>query len=437
MGKQLKKHHNGSALRLAAWPMALALALPLKVSAVGLGEIELLSSYAQPFSARVPVSVTPADQVVQASDLQVRLLPSSAYAGMGLSEPPLSTRAVDVSVVGSDQTYWIELASTQRVREPMMTLLLELRYGGTRVIRELPVLFDLPADRLAPTAPAVPTAVAAAPAVESAILEEAIATQAAPEAPAMPAPQRVAAEKPVRASAGRARRERKPAVTKIQAAPSPRTEAPLPRFQLAESFASYRALAQSGNPPAPATLAEPAVEAAVEATPAVATTPAQVVPVVVPPASPVVSETQEGKGTWIWALLALLGLVGAGIWRQRNKGRDPGSQPTALTLALKDAPVANNPPPASQPQPVAVKPADEQATVAVPSIPTSAAGVELKKRLTLLQARNGSNVDVLRKAQLVEAYIDLQRFDSADLLLKELEGDGENASRPKISLIKG
>lgn len=441
MDKHLAKDPRGPILRFAAWPAALALALPLKVAAVGLGEIELLSSYAQPFSARVPVNVTPADQVVQASDLQVRLLPSSAYSGMGLSEPPLSTQAVDVSVRGSDQNYWIELASAQRVREPMMTLLVELRYGGTRVIRELPVLFDLPADRLAPAVPAASTVASVAPSGAVVAPEKDIATAPAVDMPPTPAATRLVEEKPVRSSAARVRRERKAAPVKIEAQPSPRIEAPLPRFQLADSFASYRALAQAGNAPAPATPTQPTTveTAVVESAPVAPAAPAQVLPVVMPPESPVVQQQQEGAGTWLWVLFALFGLAGADIWRRRRQAKARAAEPTALTLVLQDAPPAKDlaAAPLTQPAPVAAEPAVEAVPVVAPKMAPSAAGTELKKRLAILQARNGSNMDVLRKAQLVEAYIDLQRFDSADLLLKELEGDGDNASRPKISLIKG
>lgn len=136
------------------------------VFGLGLGDIVVNSGLNQRFSAFVPfTSLT--DQ--EAGELRVRLADNAEFARLGLERPAyLSTLAIDVVTQGEAPR--IQISSPEIAREPLLTLLLDVRAGaGPRVLREYTVFLDPPelASRPAgapqPLVPATPPAPVAAP----------------------------------------------------------------------------------------------------------------------------------------------------------------------------------------------------------------------------------------------------------------------------------
>lgn len=428
---------RGGLFVLKSLTLAAFTGVPLASWAFGVGEAQLLSSYAQPLLLRVPVTLAREDEVLQASEVAVRLLPYSAYESMGVSTPPVSPENIQLDVSGSGKTYWVRMTSRELVREPFMTLLLEVRVAGVRVVRELPILFDLPQQQ----APAV--AVAAVAQLEAQPSITAAADIPAPVAVEPPAPP----PEPVR----RAQRKRSAQSKKSATSVKPQDPAVadtggmfklapwnhsgaapkvlIRRFQLAQRLESFRQMQPAGAAPV----------AALEVQIPVAGASAAVAPPVARVADAVAAAPAPSKAAWlVWMLLG--GAVYAlGGWLLRRRTAAPRRR-----VAKKVAPVpeilpaqiavSEVPPPVIvTPEPVTLPPA-----VALPVVAEeSSRPAEIKKRLAELLARNPGDPNVLRKTQLVSAYLDLGRVDSAETLLRELEGESSGSGRPRIALIKG
>lgn len=128
------------------------------LSALGLGEIEVRSQLNQPFSAALPLSSLTAEE---AQSLQVRLASPREFERAGIERSDyLSTLQFEIE--GSR----VRISSPQPAREPFLTLLIEARSAGARVLREYTVLLD-PPNLAQPAAPASmqppPTVAAAVP----------------------------------------------------------------------------------------------------------------------------------------------------------------------------------------------------------------------------------------------------------------------------------
>ena len=108
-------------------------------AAVGLGEIDVSSRLNQRFAATIPVY----DATPEALDaLTVRLAGNTEFERLGIERPAfLSSLRFAVRSEGAPR---IEIRSDQPAREPVLTLLLEIRDGGSRVVREYTVLLDPP-----------------------------------------------------------------------------------------------------------------------------------------------------------------------------------------------------------------------------------------------------------------------------------------------------
>jgi pilus assembly protein FimV len=152
--------------------------------ALALGEIEVRSRLNQPLSALIPVAG-------DLSGVEVQLASNEDFERAGLERPEfLSSLRFEV------QDKSIKVTSKDLAREPFVSFLLDVRFGGQRLLREYTVLLDpptlaqpsaparAPAPAVAKAEPAPPPVVEMAPAPA----ESAVAAAPAPaEAPA-PAP---------------------------------------------------------------------------------------------------------------------------------------------------------------------------------------------------------------------------------------------------------
>jgi hypothetical protein len=476
---------SGEWPRLSVFALAALAVLPRAAWSYSVGEAELLSEYSQPLRVRVPLEMSHSNEAVTAGEISARLLPLSAYSSLGLVAPPIAPEQIQVEVEGAGLSYQVHLSSRQLIREPFITLMLEVRVGGVRTLREMPLIFDLPG--IAPVT-------AAAPAVETkALMTESVALKPVPVTavaePATPGPA-VEVSPPAQRSTPRSRRaERRtaqrsaPERTMFRLAdwnPSYSAQMPLPRFQLDSQFESYRQLVASG-------LA--AVESAAATPSSVTSAPVPVtetgsVPTEEIAASAMTPEQRaaiEGTGQtaefageknetavrepsgggWLWWLLAGIAAAAGGFlaWQRRIRP-DAGAPDPTLATAAASAPAEPSEPqmtgpapeaPASVERALAAAPQIEPETLARPATPSaepvvlaaeepsdSGAAASLRARVGDLLSKT-MDQNHRRKLQLVEAYLDLGRVQSAGKMLSELENDllPKAPARIPFTLIKG
>lgn len=427
---------------------AAALLFPAWLQAYSVGEPQLLSRYAEPLKLQVPVTLAPSEDIGDGADLMVQLLPLSAYESLGLPVPALQPQAVQIRVQGEGPLYTVDIRSSQIVREPFLTLVLEVRLGGMRVLRELPLLFDLPQPPkpvepvvVAPPAPqaSVPEAASLAPpATAAAVADDSI--KAAPESAAPPAQPAAATSKPRRPPRLPSLRldVQPPAESVVPAgAAAVPTSMPLPRFQLSNSFESYARLSAAGQRP------EPVIAAAdpVPAEPPVVLDETVATPVALAASPP--AATDAGMLGWLLSFLAGVAATLLVVsWRERRgqtlASFQDRSQPAQAGRSVSQAAAAAVPPPESAPpvQAVIEAPMPVPAPVVPPPATDGAAQDAIRRRIGELRQGN-NDLNLARKLQLVEAYLDLGRAESAASLLAELEAGLTKTTRPAFTLIKG
>jgi pilus assembly protein FimV len=128
---------------------------------LGLGEIRLNSYLNQPMDAEIALSVTSAAEL---DTLRVALASPDAFRRYGLDRPAyFDDLRFQVSSTGPTSAV-VRVTSSRPMVEPFVTMLLEARWSGGRILREYTVLLDppvfLPAPDAAPApAPAPPPAV--------------------------------------------------------------------------------------------------------------------------------------------------------------------------------------------------------------------------------------------------------------------------------------
>lgn len=106
-------------------------------SALGLGEIEVRSHLNQRFDAVIPLTSVGAEE---AADLRVSLASAEDFTRAGLQRSDyLSSLHFSVRTEGTPR---IEISSEKLEREPYLQLLLEIRGGGNRILRQYTVLLD-------------------------------------------------------------------------------------------------------------------------------------------------------------------------------------------------------------------------------------------------------------------------------------------------------
>jgi FimV-like protein len=107
--------------------------------AMGLGDIKVKSSLNQAFSASIPfTSLTPDE----AANVRARLADNEAFQRAGLDRSAY-VGSIRIEALTEGPNPRLELSSRELAREPLITLLVEVRTpGGTRVLREYTVLLD-------------------------------------------------------------------------------------------------------------------------------------------------------------------------------------------------------------------------------------------------------------------------------------------------------
>ncbi|HXF07020.1 MAG TPA: FimV/HubP family polar landmark protein [Candidatus Acidoferrales bacterium] len=127
---------------------ALILLAPTLAHALSTGAIEGRSYLNQPLEARIPLTSATADEL---RSLRVNLAPSEVYqrAGIDLGS---ELAGLQFRIVTDAARPYILVTSRDSIRDPFLTFLVELSWGGGRLIREFTLLLDPPA-LMAPAAP--------------------------------------------------------------------------------------------------------------------------------------------------------------------------------------------------------------------------------------------------------------------------------------------
>ncbi len=110
--------------------------------ALGLGGIEVYSSLNQPLRAEVPLfALKPGER----AEITAQVAPESAFQRMGIDRNPvLSDLRFRVVEGPSADRAILQITTLQSVREPFLSLLLEIRWAQGRLVREFTILLDPP-----------------------------------------------------------------------------------------------------------------------------------------------------------------------------------------------------------------------------------------------------------------------------------------------------
>jgi hypothetical protein len=207
------------------------LGLTQGAGAVSLSDAQLRSRLGQRLDLRLEL------QHAAGEEPSVRLAEFSEYARLGIDPPSrqMGELTVEREAVAEGREQ-LRVRSSNRVSEPILTLLLEVREGNTRLIREITTFIDPPAGSTLPGAE--PAAAAAAPPVSpllSALTLEPALPSLAPRAARAPEPRAQRGDATAAAAPAPARTADAPAAAKVADAP------PLRRFRLDERYGAQDA----------------------------------------------------------------------------------------------------------------------------------------------------------------------------------------------------
>ena len=164
--------------------------------ALGLGEIQVRSALNQPFVAQIPLLAVPIDQL---DAVRVKLADRADFERMGIERADYLSDLAFKVVPGSPPR--IEISASRTVREPFLTLLLDVRSATGRVLREYTVFLDPPPPIIAApsvSAPVAPTV--SRPLPEAPTVAPPPATRPPAPTPAMAPPARAPTPAPTAAA---------------------------------------------------------------------------------------------------------------------------------------------------------------------------------------------------------------------------------------------
>lgn len=115
--------------------------LPVNVSGLGMGTIQLETALNQPLLAEIDLLSADPETL---SDLRVRLADEAAFQRVGMDRPFLLTKLRFQATVTDRGKPVIRVTSQEPIREPFLNFLLELNWPTGRQVREYALLLDPP-----------------------------------------------------------------------------------------------------------------------------------------------------------------------------------------------------------------------------------------------------------------------------------------------------
>lgn len=225
-------------VRLAV-AIAATLAAPM-AHALGLGQITVRSGLNEPLRAEIPLLEVSPEEL---AGIQTRLASAADFARVGLSAGSVPVPLEFAVVTGAGGRPAIAVTSRDPVREPLVSVLIEVNWSNGRLLREYNILLDPP--RVAPAVVAPTPAPAAARPAPVAATTAPAAPEPAPVQPVATAPA-AAAPRPAPAPAPAAPAPAAPAPAPAAARPAPATP-PTPAAPPAAPSRSDRVTVQSGD----------------------------------------------------------------------------------------------------------------------------------------------------------------------------------------------
>ena len=125
---------------VASLGLATLLVVPGLAFALGLGEIEIHSALNQPMDAEIELVGFKADEI---DELKVELADQQVFQRVGIPRPYILTRLKFTPAVSAGKPI-IRVTSTDSVREPFLTFLIDVRWSKGKLLREYTVLLDPP-----------------------------------------------------------------------------------------------------------------------------------------------------------------------------------------------------------------------------------------------------------------------------------------------------
>lgn len=125
---------------VASLGLAALLVVPGLAFALGLGEIEIHSALNQPMDAEIELVGFKADEI---DELKVELANQQVFERVGIPRPYILTRLKFTPAVSAGKPI-IRVTSTDSVREPFLTFLIDVRWSKGKLLREYTVLLDPP-----------------------------------------------------------------------------------------------------------------------------------------------------------------------------------------------------------------------------------------------------------------------------------------------------
>lgn len=125
---------------VASLGLAALLVAPGLAFALGLGEIEIHSALNQPMDAEIELVGFNADEI---DELKVELANQQVFERVGIPRPYILTRLKFTPAVSAGKPI-IRVTSTDSVREPFLTFLIDVRWSKGKLLREYTVLLDPP-----------------------------------------------------------------------------------------------------------------------------------------------------------------------------------------------------------------------------------------------------------------------------------------------------
>ena len=160
---------------------AMLISSPTFVFAFGLGEIEINSALNQPMDAEIELIGFKADQI---DEVYVELADQQMFERVGVPRPYILTRLKFTPMISKGKPI-IRITSTDAIREPFLTFLIDVRWAKGKLLREFTVLLDPPVfgDKAKATIQAPKVSTQALAAKKSVPKSSNIATTPAPRVP--------------------------------------------------------------------------------------------------------------------------------------------------------------------------------------------------------------------------------------------------------------
>jgi pilus assembly protein FimV len=122
-----------------ALTLILALALPAAVQALGLGDIHVKSALNEPLDAQVDIVGATADDIPA---IAASIANRETFLRFGIERPAfLSTVAFRIAMDGKGRPF-LAIRSTESFTEPLINMLIDLKWRGGELIREYTLLLD-------------------------------------------------------------------------------------------------------------------------------------------------------------------------------------------------------------------------------------------------------------------------------------------------------